>query len=322
MSTRTRVWHRTHILALFLAGASLAACADADRPPPPGIPGLGISELAVTETATALRIAGVDATGATVAQLELKVGAIEVPDFSEPPLGRLLELRVGAADYRFPSAGLGDLYLPAPPEPALNQFFLAPAVARILARWGIVFADRDQWMSTNHPGPRAQAAEAEYASVCYDPYGLGGGSCSDSAAGCADFVAPCGTAGARSTCTDFAFYQGSADFWTQIVQCNNNVRADRICTWPHSSTSCGATGDHGCVQCGSTWQGPSNGQAVCSGTCGWYDGTTPPQCTASGNSCSSNSECCSNSCRTDYGMCVEAGWGCCNGTCGSGINEC
>jgi hypothetical protein len=117
--------------------------------------------------------------------------------------------------------------------------------------------------------------------------------------------------------------QGSYDIWTQLVECSNDKRAVRLCTWPGVITSCGKTGVNGCVKCGESWNGPAGGQAVCTGTCMWYDGIVPPpQCTPSGQSCNSNSQCCSNSCRTDYGVCVENGWGCCNGTCGSGIGEC
>ena len=323
MRIRRQGWHRAHHLALALAGASLAACASADRPQPDSIPALGISDLMVMETHTALRITGVDATGATVAQLALTVGTVEVPDFPEPSLGRLLELRVRTTDYRFPSAGRDDLYLPAPPQPELNQFLLAPAVAPILARWGIVFADLDEWVLAHHPERGAPIAETEYSSVCYDPYHLGGGNCADAAGGCLGFNAPCGSAGARSTCADFAYFQGSNDIWTQLVQCNDNTRAIRLCTWAFTPTSCGMTGPNGCAPCGSSFGGPSGGQAICAGMCSWYDGGgSPPQCTSSGNSCSSSADCCSNNCRTDYGMCVESGWGCCNGTCGAGIFEC
>jgi hypothetical protein len=90
------------------------------------------------------------------------------------------------------------------------------------------------------------------------------------------------------------------------VQCNNDLRADRLCTWPNVQTDCGLTGSNGCVPCGGTWAGPSGGTVSCgrypwATYCEWQGYTPPPP------TCKNLYETCYNDCCP--GLTCNGGWG-------------
>ncbi|MEO7734905.1 MAG: hypothetical protein ABIY55_28380, partial [Kofleriaceae bacterium] len=205
-----------------------------------------------------------DTSGATVGELDLRVGTVSVPDLEQVELGREIVVRVGAAEYRFPSGGLAPLYLPAPDAPLLSAFVLDPFVSDQLRRWNVAYMDLQEWLEASGEAPSGGGSETPY-TACYEPAGA--------CATCADYTAPCGGAGARSTCEDWAGWGQWPVQWQQLVQCNDlhNTRAIRMCTNPYQSTQCGMAGPNGCAPCGASSEGPVGGSVGCYGSCQWGD---------------------------------------------------
>lgn len=301
----------TSLCCSILGTVLWTGCA-ADEGQPHGNPALGIAELRVYQRDASLRITGLDGSGAVVAQLDLRVGMVEVPALGRTLLGRDIHLRVGTDEYAFPSGGLDPLFLPAPVEPALTTFVLDPYVGQVLGRWNVRYAELHDWLAAGD-GDGTPSNEVAYA-VCTAPppnipltYFSDGG-----------FMAPCNGAGARSTCEDYIGNYAGNNQYNQLVQCNNDNRAVRACTAPFASSQCGATGPNGCAPCVS-WLGPTGGNTACSSSsCTWVDpspggggGGSTGSC--SQTTCSSNADCCSGTCSS--GQCACGGSRCSDGGC-------
>jgi hypothetical protein len=139
---------------------------------------------------------------------------------------------------------------------------LDPFVHDQLQRWSVSYMAQQAWLETSGAPPSGRGAETEYSS-CYTPVG--------DCATCSDYLAPCAGGGARSTCEDWAGWGQWPVQWQQIVECNNDIRAIRMCTNPYQSTQCGVAGPNGCAPCGASWAGPAGGSVGCYGSCQWVD---------------------------------------------------
>jgi hypothetical protein len=284
--------------SLLVSGLALLFSACGPTDPVPQNTQLGIAEFKLAETASGLHIAGVGAGGATVGELDLRIGIVNVPELGQVALGREIVLRVGTAEYIFPSGGLDPLYLPAPDESALSAFVLDPFVNDQLRNWHVAYVHLQEWLGGGGGASSGRGDETAYA-ACYRPTG--------ECATCADYTAPCGGAGARSTCEDWAGWGQWPVQWQQLVECNNDTRAIRMCTNPFQSTQCGTAGPNGCAPCGASWTGPVGGNVGCYGFCQWVDPGSGGGGGGGGGNCSNDNcnrlPCCSGECDVS-GQCL------------------
>jgi len=300
------------VLCGSIVGAVLWTGCASDDDPPHGNPALGIAELRVLQRDSSLHITGLDGSGVVVAQLDLRVGMVEVPALGRTLPGRDLQLRVGTDAYAFPSGGLDPLVLPAPVEPALTSFLLDPYVGQVLARWDVRYVALHDWLATRD-GDGTPSSEVAYAVCTLPPPNIPLTFFSDGG-----YTAPCTGVGARSTCEDYTGNYAGYNQYNQLVQCNNDSRAVRACTAPFAPSQCGMTGPNGCAPCIS-WLGPPGGNTACSSSgCAWLDpppggggGGSPGAC--SQTTCATNTDCCSGTCSS--ARCACAGSRCSDGGC-------
>ena len=114
-------------------------------PPPPGNPQLGIAEFKITETATELHIAGVDAKGNVVGHIDVERGKISLPPegnegTAADVVGRKFTIDVLGTTGEYQGGGIENpLNLPAAPAGPVSTFLHDSHVEPVLARWGINF---------------------------------------------------------------------------------------------------------------------------------------------------------------------------------------
>ena len=284
-----------------------------DQETMPGDPAIGIAELRVQQRDSSLQITGLDGSGALVAQLDLRVGMVDVPALGQILPGREIHLRVGSDEYAFVSGGLDPVFLPAPVEPALTSFVLDPYVSQVLERWSVRYAELHDWLAAGDEH-RAPVVEEAYTACALPPPNIPLTFFTDGG-----FFAPCSGVGARSSCEDYVGNYAGLNQYSQLVQCNNDNRAVRACTLPFTTSQCGATGPNGCAVC-LAWLGPTGGDTTCtSSSCAWVDpppgggggGGSTGSCTQT--SCFVNADCCSGTC--SGGQCACAGSRCSDGGC-------
>jgi hypothetical protein len=221
----------------YLSVAMLAACVTGEPDvSSSGNAELGIWHFNVVEEDSRLQITGVDAQGAKVAEMQLRLDIVPVPEWPLPTYGRELQLEVkGVAQQPWTSAGVGRLTLPPPRDPNAKAFYLDPYVREVLDRWDI------GWQ-VDLPA-ELTLTEVKYADSCGAEY----------------FHPPCGGAGPLNTCEAQRFNEVQ-----QTVVCNDfqHTMAERACVAPYQPTSCGGAGPGGCAVC---WSDASGGnlRAMC-----------------------------------------------------------
>jgi hypothetical protein len=206
------------IVTLILAGCSPA--------PQTNNTALGITGFEVTQSASELRIVGLDAKKAVIGEVHLTVGYVAVPDEGMEGQGRSLTVDVRGRRAEHKSVGFYPLRLPlfkAEGE-GLNAFLQDPSVAPLLAKWGVSFTKENVIK-------RPASNEVTY-SGCRHSWPS---SCGDN--GCCAYN-----------------QSGSATEYEDGCCTSQSAMANRACNdctsgCMGSQTDCGSAGDNGCKGC-------------------------------------------------------------------------
>jgi hypothetical protein len=242
------------ILALALCSA---ACST--DPAAPNENGLTFQ---TTQTDTRLEITAFDATEMR-GQVVLENGRFEIPDTDGSiALGRRLIVKLGALEVEHVSAGYPDLHLPLLSSSVLglNVLLTAPEVAAPLARQGVRF---NAAMPTGPTAPALPGSQETPYSGC-KVINQGTSSPFTSCQAC--------TYATTSTCAATACRQfpGAGGEMQQFVACAGSLKvAQRACTTPMGSTSCGHAGPNGCAVCWTILIGEWGEVTGSGGTCSW-----------------------------------------------------
>jgi hypothetical protein len=220
------------------------------------------SAFQITETDTRIEIDATELRG----QVVVENGRFEIPETDGVIAeGRKLTVKLGELQVEHVSAGYPDLHLPllSGGNDGLNVLLTAPEVAVPLGRWGVHFRSD---MPTGPTGitapPLSASAETPYVtcravnSGTSSPF-VGCGTCTFAT------TASCKATGCRQ-------FPGAGGEAQQFVTCDSDIFiAQRACTTPLGSTSCGNAGPNGCAVC---WRirifdfAELDGSG---GTCGW-----------------------------------------------------
>jgi hypothetical protein len=211
--------------------AVVAGCGGGSEPQGQS-PLLGIARIDVREDARTLEISGLDAGGARIAHVSLRLGPGVLTDDGREVDGRQMTIEVLGAEVSHHSEGFAELQLPLfgnRSHADLNEFLLDPRVQPILARWQITFQDPPRVLDdADAPLP----TEVAQSGCTYAPTSSCG------ATSCAESVWP----------SDWG--NGCSNMRYQWVCCGGNgFAAQRACTSPSSSSPCGTTGPGGCASC-------------------------------------------------------------------------
>jgi hypothetical protein len=227
---------------------ALALCAAACNTDPAAPAETGFA-FQITETDTRIEIAAFDATELR-GQVVLEKGRFEIPDTGGVIAdGRRLTVKLGTLQVEHVSAGYPDLHLPllSGGVQGLNMLLTAPEVVAPLARWGVRFSTEMRTGPTGiDPPTLPESQETPYATCRVHSAGD-----SSPFTGCQ----PC-TYATTSTCAATACRQftGAGGEAQQFVACNGPLMiAQRACTSPMGSTSCGPAGPNGCAVCWTTF---------------------------------------------------------------------
>jgi hypothetical protein len=245
------------ILALALCAAACGT--DPEAPNETGF------TFQTTETATRIEITAFDAAELR-GQVVLENGRFEIPDtFGSIADGRRLTVKLGALQVEHVSAGHADVHLPllSGGVQGLNVLLTAPEVAAPLARWGVRFSSEMLTGPTSVAAPSLpESQETPYVTCRVHEQGD-----SSPFTGCQ----PC-TYATTSTCSATACRQfsGAGGEAQQFVACDGSFRiAQRACTSPMGSTSCGPAGPNGCAVCWSIFIFDFGQVGGSGGTCTW-----------------------------------------------------
>ena len=235
---RTRMFRS---LVLCAAGALAACNAESSEP---GNAALGIAEFQATESATELRILGLDAQRKPVAQLTLEKGTFTMDlDDGRAVDGRQLDVTVQGKRVRHQSEGSRALTLPLGRSASteVGAFLLDPHVAAPLARWGLRFELTSHAEPTAATAPTGETPYLLYCDVGVNVDYEGGSPCSRTCTQPPN--ASCGSTG----CVQWP--DGSVN--RQFLCCNTgHVFIDRSCTFPYDPANpCGVAGGAGCAVC-------------------------------------------------------------------------
>jgi hypothetical protein len=249
--------------SFIVAGLFLAAgCTRTE--PAIGNRALGITAFEVTESKTELRIVGLDANKAPLAEAHLVLAHVSFPEEGLDGEGRRLSVRVNDHQIEHQSVGYETLHLPfihGVDGAQLNTFLTDAHVAPVLKSWGIEF------QSASRDAPRPAAGEANYDTCTHDwPVPV---SCCEYASGTME-----------NGCSSSTFYNRAC-----TTSCYSG------CGGSQYQTGCGYAGQFGCAPCWSdTYHvncSPGTGDCSNSGydfvDCGGYQ-------------CPIGDVCCSGSC--------------------------
>jgi|GEM_PF-5684935 len=217
------------------------------------------------EADTRLEITALDATGLT-GQVVLENGRFEIPDtFGSVADGRKLTIKLGTLQVEHVSAGYTDLQLPllSSSVQGLNVLLTAPEVAVPLARRGVHFSSATLTGPTGITAPTLPASQ----DTPYETCKVHNSGSSSPFTGCQEC-----TYATTSTCDATACKQfpGAGGEMQQFVACGGVLRiAQRACTTPMGSTSCGPAGPNGCAVCWSIFVFDFAQVVDSGGTCTW-----------------------------------------------------
>jgi hypothetical protein len=202
----------------------------------------------VTETDTRIEITAFDATQLR-GQVVLENGRFESPDTDGLIAdGRRLTVKLGTLQVEHVSAGYPELDLPllSGGVQGLNVLLTAPEVAAPLARWGVRFSSEMLTGPTGIAAPTLpEPQETPYVSCRAFSQGN-----SSPYSGCQACTYATTTSCGATACREFPGAGGEAQ---QFVACGiSAVIAQRACTSPFGSTSCGSAGENGCKVCWTT----------------------------------------------------------------------
>ena len=242
-------------ILMGIIGAGCATQAPAPQPTDAARQ-LGIDHYDVKYSATTLVIDGLDAKDSVIAEATLKLGRFTMEDDGEVVDGRQLDINVNGKSAHHESRGFHQLALPLNGRTAKIRAFLQdPLVAKPLLAWGVGFDARGKALIEQlQPGDKA------FEMSCYDPYALAiDSSYPYVSVGACTYESSCANV---EDCTQFD--RGGGEYGEYVCCLSNGKEAERTCTSPNSSSSCGDTGDKGCAPC---WDAPQAG-------CHTYDGPT------------------------------------------------
>jgi hypothetical protein len=205
-----------------------------------GARSLGIATLDVNDSADRLSIRGLDADGATVAQLDLAVGPflMTLDDQPRQVVGRQLTVEVLGKTAKHESEGLATLQLPLH-EITMKAFMLDPQVASALAQHGVSFDEN----TPLQVAPGTDLTEQAYSCDSTNSYPLSYNVNNDGFGGCSS-----------SFTTATVLFNGE---WNPLVGeyrcCGGSAPSanERRCSYDGQGqpTNCGSTGPQGCAVC-------------------------------------------------------------------------